>query len=206
MACLGRGALAIVCVLPLLLLHAGVVAAAELPLEVAAELPLGMHAANKAKRQRLLSLVGVGRISDRSLEKVLAAVREDPGIGSTNVSRRELERAQEDVWKSVGVTDELELGGGGTFTWFHSRPSVALNYLIATCTAFSAFFESKLQASPCTPFAPWRIVLYADEGTPGAVLKAANTRKCWVWYFTFLEFGSQHIAKEESWIPFGILR
>ena len=89
MACLGRGVLAIVCVLPLLLLHAGVVAAAEIPLEVVAEIPLGMHAANKAKRQRLLSRVGVGRISDRSLEKVLAAVREDLGTGSSNVSRRD---------------------------------------------------------------------------------------------------------------------
>ena len=49
-------------------------------------------------------------------------------------------------------------------------------------------------------------MLYANEVTPGAVLKAVNTRKCWPWYFTFLEFGSQHIAREELWIPFGILR
>ena len=81
-----------------------------------------------------------------------------------------------------------------------------MNYLIAACPAFSTFFESKLQASPCTPFAPWRIVLYADEVTPGAVLKAVDTRKCWAWYFAFLEFGSQHIAREELWVPFGILR
>ena len=80
MAYLGRGAPAIACVLLLVCFHAGAVAAAEIPLEVATEIPLGMHAANKAKRERLLSLVGVGRISDRSLEKVLAAVREDPGI------------------------------------------------------------------------------------------------------------------------------
>jgi len=73
-------------------------------------------------------------------------------------------------------------------------------------SSFFTLVESKLQASPCTPFAPWRIVLYADEVTPGAVLKAVNTRKCWAWYFTFLEFGSQHIAREELWIPFGILR
>lgn len=136
MACLGRGALAIVWILPLFLLHAGVVAAAELPLEVAAELPLGMHAANKAKRQRLLSLVGVGRISDRSLVKVLAAVRADPGLCNNNVSRRDSERAQEDVWQSTGVTDELELGGGGSFAWFHARPSAMLNYLIAACPIF----------------------------------------------------------------------
>ena len=97
MACLGRGALAIVWFLPAFLLHAGAVAAAEIPLEAAAEIPLGMHAANKETRQRLLSLVGVGRISDSSLENVVAAVREDPGLCNSNVSRRDLERAQEDV-------------------------------------------------------------------------------------------------------------
>jgi hypothetical protein len=46
----------------------------------------------------------------------------------------------------------------------------------------------------------------ADEITPGAVLKLVNDRKSWAWYFTFLEFGSQYIAREELWIPIGILR
>ena len=31
-------------------------------------------------------------------------------------------------------------------------------------------------------------------------------RKSWAWYFTFLEFGSQHIAREELCIPIGVLR
>ena len=70
---------------------------------------------------------------------MVVAVREDPGLCNSNVSRRDLERAQEDVWQSVGVIDELELGGGGTFTWFRSRPSVALNYLIAACLAMYTF-------------------------------------------------------------------
>ena len=207
MALLGLGPRMLVFALSQLLFQA--VAVAEYPLGPVAESPLGMRRPQsrmQAKRQRVQSLAGLGGISDRALVKVLAAVREQPEIVTDGTCRQDIQRIHEEVWESVGQIDDLELTTGGTFKWYHSRPSAILNYFLASCPAFSTLFASRLQASPCTPTSPWSIVLYADEVTPGAALKAVNERKCWAWYFTFLEFGSQHVAREELWLPFGILR
>ena len=208
MALLGLGPRTLLSVLSLLLFQTDAVA--EIPLGAVAEIPLGMRRcasqATQAKRRRLQALAGLTRMSDSTLVQVLAAVREDPELLTDHTSRREIERGGEEIWESVGQSDEMELTTGGTFTWFHSRPSAVLNFLLASCPVFSTFFASRLQASPCTPTSPWRIVLYADEVTPGAVLKPVNERKCWAWYFSFLEFGSQYVAREELWLPFGILR
>ena len=205
MALLGLGPRMLLCALSQLIFQTGAVA--EYRLGAVAEIPLRMRKGKiQAKRQRLQAVAGLGGISDSSLAKVLAAVRLLPELLTDVTCRHDLKKAGEETWKSVGQTDEMELETGGTFTWFHSRPSAVLNFLLATCPAFSTFFASRLQAWPCTLTSPWRIVLYADEVTPGAVLKPLNERKCWAWYFSFLEFGREYVAREELWLPFGILR
>ena len=176
MALLGLGPRMLLCALSQLLFQTGAVA--EYRLGAVAEIPLGMRKGQiQAKRQRLQAVAGLGGISDRALVKVLAAVREEPELLTDGTSRQDIGRAAEDIWKAVGQTDEMELITGGTFTWFHSRPSAVLNFLLATCPAFSTFFASRLQASPCTPTSPWRIVLYADEVTPGAVLTPVTEKE-----------------------------
>jgi hypothetical protein len=178
MALLGLGPRMLLVAVSQLLFQAGAVA--EFPLGAVAEFPLGMpRAKTRAKRQRLLSVAGLGGISDTALVTVLAAVREEPELLTDATDRHSISRAHDEVWKSVGGTDELELKNGDTFTWCHSRPSAVLNYLLATSSVFSTCFASRLQACPCTPTSPWRIVLYADEVTPGAVLKPVNERKSW---------------------------
>ena len=141
MALLGLGPRTLLCVLSLLLFQTDAVA--EIPLGAVAEIPLGMRRcssqATQAKRRRLQALAGITGMSDRTLVKVLAAVREEPELLTDHTSRREIERAGEEMWESVGQTDEMELTTGGTFTWFHSRPSAVLNYLPATSSVFQHF-------------------------------------------------------------------
>ena len=215
MALLGLGPRMLVFALSQLLFQA--VAVGEYPLGLQAEYPLGPLAESplrmrrtqprtQAKRRRLQALAGLGGISDNALVNLLAAVREQPEIVSDSTSRQDIQRTHDEAWESVGQIDDLELTEGGTFKWYHSRPSLVLNYVLARCPAFSALFQSRLRASPCTPTSPWSIVLYADEVTPGAALKPVNERKSWAWYFTFLQFGIENISREELWLPFGILR
>ena len=154
MALLGLGPRMLLCALSLMHLQAGT--AAVHPLGPATEQPLGpLRDRRQGKRKRILSLAGIGGISDRALVKVLAAVREEPELLTDGTSQTEIARAGKAIWESVGQTDELELTKGGTFTWFHSRPSAVLNFLLATCPVFSTFPASRLQASPCTPTSPW---------------------------------------------------
>ena len=51
----------------------------------------------------------------------------------------------------------------------------------------------------------WRLILYADGITPGAVLVSDNRRKCVVWYSSFVEFGDKS-SYEEAWFPVAIAR
>ena len=135
MALLGLGPRMLVFVLSQLLFQTGAVA--EYPLGPVAELPLGMRRARtQAKRQRLLSVAGLGGISDRALVKLLAAVREQPEIVTDGTCRQDIARIHDEVWESVGQIDDLELKTGGTFKWYHSRPSAVLNYFLARCPVF----------------------------------------------------------------------
>ena len=127
---LGVGAALLLCTLCQLLFESG--GQAECPLGALAELPLAMRRGaqatrTEAKRRRLASLAGLGGISDNALVKVLAAVREEPELLTEAISHTMIARGHDEVWESVGGTDELQLKDGGTFTWFHSRPSAVLN-------------------------------------------------------------------------------
>ena len=77
MALLGLGPRVLLCVLSQLFFQPGAVP----------EIPLAMRAAKRAKRQRLLSIAGVGRISDTGLEAVLAAIRKEPELLDDNGNR-----------------------------------------------------------------------------------------------------------------------
>ena len=138
MALLGLGPHMLLCALSQLIFQTGAVA--EYRLGAVAEIPLRMRKGKiQAKRQRLQAVAGLGGISDSSLAKVLAAVRSLPELLTDVTCRRDLKKAGEETWKSVGQTDEMELETGGTFTWFHSRPSAVLIFLLAACPVFQHF-------------------------------------------------------------------
>ena len=138
MALLGLGPRMLLCALSQLIFQTGAVA--EYRLGAVAEIPLGMRKDQiQVKRRRLQALAGLGGISDSSLTKVLEAVRLLPELLTDVACRHDLKRVGEETWKSVGQTDEMELETGGTFTWFHSRPSAVLNFLLATCPVFLHF-------------------------------------------------------------------
>ena len=59
-----------------------------------------------------------------------------------------------------------------------AHPTALLWEALSTCSSFSSFFKSRLEAHPCTFENPWNLVLYTDEVTPGAVLAPLVSRKC----------------------------
>ena len=50
-------------------------------------------------------------------------------------------------------------------------------------------FSAALRSSPSTIESPWGLILYADEVIPGNQLSIRHSRKVWVMYFSFIEFG-----------------
>ena len=65
--------------------------------------------------------------------------------------------------------------------------------------AFAALFMSVVEVRPPTADAPWNLIMYSDEVTPGNQLAPANSRKVQVVYFSFKEFGMEMLVREECW-------
>ena len=56
------------------------------------------------------------------------------------------------------------------------------------------------------PHAPANLVIYADEATPGNVLRLDNRRKVLAVYVTLREFGPDLVKHADMWLPLAILR
>ncbi|OLQ13463.1 hypothetical protein AK812_SmicGene2515 [Symbiodinium microadriaticum] len=98
--------------------------------------------------------------------------------------------------------NELDRRKGTTSVREHELPFISLpavlSHAIATSDGFRDFFLDRLRACPNGPTSPWKIVLYADEITPGNALKPLNSRKVHGFYVSFAEFGAE-LSSETLW-------
>ena len=59
--------------------------------------------------------------------------------------------------------------------------------------------KERLEAKPSSYEDPWRFIIYSDEVVPGNQLSFHNLRKCWVLYYSFMEFGEATLCNEDAW-------
>ena len=67
------------------------------------------------------------------------------------------------------------------------------------CAGFATMIAARLVTTPSTYERPWRFIIYADEVVPGNQLSFHNMRKCWVIYWSFMEFGEATLCNEDAW-------
>jgi hypothetical protein len=58
----------------------------------------------------------------------------------------------------------------------------------------------------CGPDHLWNLCIYMDEAVPGNPLANLLTRKSWVIYGSFLEFGQKALSREPAWLVLAIIR
>jgi len=97
---------------------------------------------------------------------------------------------------SVDVTAK----DGSTLQTLTINPLALMHTAFKQGGSLSQLLQRRLQEKPCTPENPWRLIVDADEVTPGNVLAHANKRKIWVLYFSFLELGPVALQSEEAWL------
>ena len=71
---------------------------------------------------------------------------------------------------------------------------------------FGDFLRKRLTDCPSGPQSPWQAAIYNDEVSPGNQLKGCNTRKVQVWYVAFVQYGKEHLWREELWLPLLMIR
>ncbi len=120
-------------------------------------------------------------------------------------SRRDLARATGQLvtdttpYGQIQQTVLLTAADGTQTTMLVSNPLALLWKASRECSSFASFVAAKLAATPCSPEAPWQLIVYSDEVVPGNQLAHENRRKVWVVYFSFLEFGPAALSKEGAW-------
>ena len=64
---------------------------------------------------------------------------------------------------------------------------------------YAKIMQTALSKYPCSPSSPWKLILYQDGVDPSDGLAKKHSRKSAVYYWSFVEFGMQALAKEEVW-------
>ena len=74
------------------------------------------------------------------------------------------------------------------------------------CPGFARVIANRLRAKPSNYDKPLRFMLYSDEVVPGNQLSFHNLGKCWVVYWSFIEFGVATLVGEDAWFCIAAIR
>ena len=166
---------------------------------------LSIMAEPNAKYRRLADLRA--RLPHMSQSAMAAFIREAqrelPEIGGRTESIRRARRIMLDVQTPYGpLIQSLRLDAvkGSPIDIPVLHPWAMLHVASQQCPGFAKLLRATLQRQPCSPLQPWDLCVYGDEVTPGNKQKAANARKVWAIYFSFLSFGGAVLCNEHAWL------
>ena len=148
-----------------------------------------------------------------------------PGVTRSGLCRvaRLLSRADFDTWRQLRNhevlgrqlvkdfghllrTIPLHTADGARFDWPITHVQTLLLQTLARRDMFRTRFVEALALHPNTKDAPWHLVFYTDEITPGNILRPDNKRKMVVIHVSFLELGQDFLQDEEAWLCIGVIR
>lgn len=150
-------------------------------------------------------------VTKAALSEILKDVEEHglPGAKSAKDMRKgaykDLEQwsAYGAMFQSIGMADNEGLTMQVVIVNF-------LTLLFAACKVGGHFYECMMSAlevhGPTSIDNPFKLVLYSDECYPGNPLAAQASKKVWVTYASFANFGNQLLSMEDSWLPIFVQR
>ena len=150
-----------------------------------------MESASKARKLNAFRR-RLPHCSASALGAILNAVK-DTGLPGGAVGRNAWRRARDDQSsQSIHGCTLIEniivkKANGQELSIPICNPFAFLCLAVRDCEQFSLFLLAKLQEHPSTPEAPWNLLLYSDEVTPGNPLATVNNRKFQAVYWSFME-------------------
>ena len=161
-----------------------------------------------SKSERAIQLASLGRASYASKSAIhqLLAHIDTHGLPET-YSRAAQYKARREICRNPAsteygplVTDVQATLLDGSLQRFSMQNVFAfLQYACLNSPHYGKIVQDALERYPCTPASPWRLILYQDGVDPSDGLAKNHSRKSCVYYFAFVEFGYQALAKEECW-------
>jgi len=163
--------------------------------------------------ERYKKLVALGKdayVSRTGIWKLLRNVAEE-GLPEA-YSRTTQWRARKAVcstatpYGKLVVQKPVTLKNGKCDTIAIQNPLAMLYHSCHTSASYSSLMRARLEAKPPTPAAPWNLIVYQDGVDPSDGLAKNHSRKCVVFYWSFLELGMAALAHEEVWNTATVVR
>ena len=167
---------------------------------------------SSASRRRVSDMrSSVPYTSQRAMSAILKYVR-DKGLPTDSVSRRTLNRGRDAIATQVTpygpLIKQIELSCVVPFApiTFDVACPLALLHLAGRTKRFGNLMLDALQRDTPSIVRPWGLIAYCDEITPGNPLKSDNLRQTQSVYYSFVNFGSAMLSKEDCWLTFATLK
>ena len=167
--------------------------------------------ATRAKHERLA--INLGReafVTKSGIQSLLRNVR-DEGLPEA-FSRRSQYRARkaiagtQTIYGPLIENETIQLTKNRELALGYQNPQAWLYYQAKHSEHFAKVVEEAWQLYPATPQFPWLIVLYQDGVDPSDGLSINHSRSSNVFYWSFLQFGTNALAHEECWGTITMLR
>ena len=138
----------------------------------------------------------------------------DHGLPCSNdegISRHSIRRARDadllvnTPFGPLLTTIEVPAVAGGVFHFEVACPFGML-YLAAQTQYFGQLLWNTYIRDPPSAVRPWGVVIYSDEVTPGNAMKIFNERMTQSIYWSFVNFGSAALSKEDNWFTWATIK
>ena len=156
----------------------------------------------------LRRIYGGGTVPFARIAKLVARIREESDLeDAMNITAKQLERAFDALWKTVGIVEQLDFSNGGDpFEWSCISLPRLLQHIVAESPAWARELRLAWQRKCCTSASPFHLLVYGDEIVPNNILRLDNRRKFFAAYVTVQEVRPSAIKHENLWPPVAIIR
>ena len=166
-------------------------------------LPLPLSGAMpKAAKRRRVALAGTG-VNSRKLQKVLSVLkRSDAPMEDLSVTARQIDKAVLEFWNGFSTKHQVRI-----FAWEFACIAGLLSATAERSSGFRSLLRRAFAETPSAHSRPWGMIWYANEITPGNVLRQENLRKRMIWYCALKPMLRLPLGHSDLlWLPIAALR
>lgn len=149
-------------------------------------------------------------VSQRALSAILQIARNE--ALPRDYRRQDIRAARDQIinkltpFGPIHQKCQVPLAAGGELEIELQSPQAMLFEMVRSSETFSSMVERTFDRCQPTAAAPWSIILYNDEVTPGAEMRAHNPRKLETFYWSIYQFGMHVLSDEEAWLEVAVLQ
>jgi hypothetical protein len=160
------------------------------------------HAGSKRQRVAQQNLLAKHpQISAAKLREIATDIITQPGLldASAWTTSRWLNKrraAQNELMMSF----KLDAVEGEPVNWKFLEPIGLLADMVTNSSRLQDLYAAAAAKYPCSPGAPWSMIVSFDEYTPGHQIIGRHKRKVMVMHFSFLELGPAALCSNKVWL------